>query len=81
MQKHIAEDVEGIHIEPLIWSLAFGSCLGGMGTLIGASDNVVMAGIAEKVRTPSPGQAKVETSVSLSACNCRPGTTSRSCRS
>eukprot|EP01052_Picozoa_sp_SAG31_P000169 SAG31_NODE_5_length_43735_cov_42.922266_25_plen_82_part_00 len=29
-------------------SLAYGSCLGGMGTLIGASDNVVMAGIAEK---------------------------------
>ena len=48
--KQIAEDVDGIRIEPLIWSLAFGSCLGGMGTLIGASDNVVMAGIAEKVR-------------------------------
>jgi Na+/H+ antiporter NhaD/arsenite permease-like protein len=46
--KQIAEDVDGIRIEPLIWSLAFGSCLGGMGTLIGASDNVVMAGIAEK---------------------------------
>eukprot|EP01047_Picozoa_sp_COSAG01_P058622 COSAG01_NODE_6930_length_3434_cov_57.929257_6_plen_123_part_00 len=39
-----------MRIEPLIWSLSFGSCLGGMGTLIGASDNVVMAGIAEKVR-------------------------------
>lgn len=52
MQKQVAEDVEGVRIEPLIWSLAFGSCLGGMGTLIGASDNVVMAGIAEKVRVP-----------------------------
>jgi len=46
--KGIAEHVEGVRIEPLIWSLSFGSCLGGMGTLIGASDNVVMAGIAEK---------------------------------
>lgn len=32
----------------LIWSLAFGACLGGMGTLIGASANVCMAGIAER---------------------------------
>ena len=52
-QKQIAEEVPGVRIEPLVWSLAFGSCLGGMGTLIGASDNVVMAGIAEKVRTRS----------------------------
>ena len=29
----LAEDVEGLSLEPLIWSLAFGSCLGGMGTL------------------------------------------------
>lgn len=47
--RQIAGEVPGVRIEPLIWSLAFGSCLGGMGTLIGASDNVVMAGIAEKV--------------------------------
>ena len=53
-QKQIAEEVPGVRIEPLIWSLAFGSCLGGMGTLIGASDNVVMAGIAEKVRMLVP---------------------------
>ena len=53
LQKQIAEEVPGVRIEPLIWSLAFGSCLGGMGTLIGASDNVVMAGIAEKV-SPNP---------------------------
>eukprot|EP01048_Picozoa_sp_COSAG05_P001633 COSAG05_NODE_56_length_23335_cov_15.221338_20_plen_112_part_00 len=49
LQKDIAENVHGVRLEPLVWSLAFGSCLGGMGTLIGASDNVVMAGIAEKV--------------------------------
>ncbi|XP_078737261.1 P protein [Lampetra fluviatilis] len=35
-------------IKPLIYSLAFGACLGGNGTLIGASSNVVCAGIAEQ---------------------------------
>jgi len=33
---------------PIWWSLALGACLGGNGTLIGASANVVVAGIAEK---------------------------------
>ncbi|CAH0712875.1 unnamed protein product, partial [Brenthis ino] len=33
---------------PLIWSLLFGACLGGNGTLIGASANVVCAGVAEQ---------------------------------
>ncbi|XP_052520768.1 P protein [Tympanuchus pallidicinctus] len=35
-------------IKPLIFSLAMGACLGGNGTLIGASANVVCAGIAEQ---------------------------------
>jgi Na+/H+ antiporter NhaD/arsenite permease-like protein len=34
--------------EPLWWSLALGACLGGNGTLIGASANVVAARIGEK---------------------------------
>ncbi|KAG1706963.1 P protein [Nymphon striatum] len=34
-------------LQPLVWSLAFGACLGGNGSLIGASANVVCAGIAE----------------------------------
>lgn len=33
---------------PLWWSLALGACLGGNGTIIGASANVVVAGISEK---------------------------------
>uniref|UniRef100_A0AC11BZR2 OCA2 melanosomal transmembrane protein n=1 Tax=Ovis aries TaxID=9940 RepID=A0AC11BZR2_SHEEP len=33
---------------PLMYALALGACLGGNGTLIGASANVVCAGIAEK---------------------------------
>jgi Na+/H+ antiporter NhaD/arsenite permease-like protein len=35
-------------IEPLWWSLSLGACLGGNGTLIGASANLTVAGIAER---------------------------------
>lgn len=34
-------------VQPLIYALAFGACFGGNGTLIGASANVVCAGVAE----------------------------------
>ena len=40
--------LSGMRLEPLWWSLALGACLGGNGTLIGASANVIVAGIAEK---------------------------------
>jgi len=36
------------NLEPLWWSLALGACLGGNGTLIGASANVIVAGLASK---------------------------------
>ncbi|XP_038112968.1 P protein isoform X3 [Culex quinquefasciatus] len=35
-------------LKPLVWALALGACLGGNGTLIGASANVVCAGVAEQ---------------------------------
>lgn len=35
-------------LDPLWWSLALGACLGGNGTLIGASANVVVAGLAAR---------------------------------
>jgi len=38
--------------EPLWWSLALGACLGGNGTLIGASANVVTAHICERNKYP-----------------------------
>jgi len=38
--------------DPLWWSLALGACLGGNGTLIGASANVVAARIGEKNEAP-----------------------------
>lgn len=34
------------NLEPLWWSLSLGACLGGNGTLIGASANVVVASLA-----------------------------------
>ena len=39
-------------IEPLWWCLSLGACLGGNGTLIGASANLTVAGIAERNKIP-----------------------------
>lgn len=41
-----------LDLGPLIWALAFGACLGGNGTLIGASANVVTAGMSEEAGYP-----------------------------
>nr|WP_057977061.1 ArsB/NhaD family transporter [Caloramator mitchellensis] len=40
--------ISGMNIMPLWWALSLGACLGGNGTLIGASANVVTAGVMEK---------------------------------
>ncbi|MFZ3122998.1 MAG: ArsB/NhaD family transporter [Thermodesulfovibrionales bacterium] len=37
---------------PIWWSLALGACLGGNGTAIGASANVIVVGMAEKMGRP-----------------------------
>ena len=37
---------------PLWWSLALGSCLGGNGSLVGASANLIVAGFAERSGQP-----------------------------
>jgi len=37
---------------PLWWALSLGACLGGNGTLIGASANLTVAGIAERAGVP-----------------------------
>ncbi|XP_053491887.1 P protein isoform X1 [Ictalurus furcatus] len=42
------DDDVNLPVKPLIFALAMGACLGGNGTLIGASANVVCAGIAEQ---------------------------------
>lgn len=37
-----------LNVTPLWWALALGACLGGNGTLIGASANVIVGGMLEK---------------------------------
>lgn len=44
----IAMGNNGINVEPLWWAISLGACLGGNGTLIGASANVVLSGISAK---------------------------------
>ena len=38
----------GADIAPLWWAISLGACLGGNGSLIGASANVVLSGISNK---------------------------------
>lgn len=41
-------DISGMDIMPLWWALSLGACLGGNGSLVGASANVVVAGMMAK---------------------------------
>ncbi len=50
--KDMASSFGGVSIHPLWWSLALGSCLGGNGTMIGASANIISVGIAKKSGHP-----------------------------
>ncbi|KAM6938550.1 P protein [Lycodopsis pacificus] len=46
---NLSQDADvNLPVKPLVYALAMGACLGGNGTLIGASANVVCAGIAEQ---------------------------------
>lgn len=42
----ITMEASGMDVIPLWWALSLGACLGGNGTLIGASANVVLSGIS-----------------------------------
>jgi Na+/H+ antiporter NhaD/arsenite permease-like protein len=42
----------GINVGPLWWALAFGAGLGGNGTIIGSTANVVVASLSERTRSP-----------------------------
>jgi Na+/H+ antiporter NhaD/arsenite permease-like protein len=51
--KNMAPSFGGAdHIQPLWWCLSLGACLGGNGTLIGASANLTVAGIGERNKVP-----------------------------
>lgn len=42
----------GMNIAPLWWALAFGAGLGGNGTIIGSTANIVVASLSERTRMP-----------------------------
>ena len=48
----IAMGNDGIDTVPLWWAISLGACLGGNGTLVGASANVVLVGISNKQGYP-----------------------------
>jgi Na+/H+ antiporter NhaD/arsenite permease-like protein len=58
MAKQLWPNVTGLDLlhhpdlMPIWWSLALGACLGGNGTAIGASANVIVVGMAEKMGKP-----------------------------
>ncbi|MDK2585175.1 ArsB/NhaD family transporter [Romboutsia sedimentorum] len=41
-------EAQGIDVVPLWWATSLGACLGGNGTLIGASANIVLANVGQK---------------------------------
>jgi Na+/H+ antiporter NhaD/arsenite permease-like protein len=58
MAKQLWPGVTGVNLlhhpdlMPIWWALSLGACLGGNGTMIGASANVVVCGMAEKMGKP-----------------------------
>jgi Na+/H+ antiporter NhaD/arsenite permease-like protein len=51
--KEMAPSLGGAeHIQPIWWCLSLGACLGGNGTLVGASANLTVAGISERNGVP-----------------------------
>ncbi|SUO97524.1 SLC13 family permease [Suttonella ornithocola] len=46
------QNIEPSQFEAVWWALALGACLGGNGTLIGASANLTVAAFAEKAKQP-----------------------------
>ncbi|MBH0229990.1 ArsB/NhaD family transporter [Halobacillus yeomjeoni] len=51
----VVQELQGygmMNVDPVWWSLALGACLGGNGTLVGASANVVVAGLAASHNQP-----------------------------
>lgn len=48
----LAMEANGVDVTPLWWAISLGACLGGNGTLIGASANVVLSGISTREGYP-----------------------------
>jgi len=73
--KNMAPALGGeANIQPIWWCLSLGACLGGNGTLIGASANLTVAGISERNGVPFKFltytlYAAPMTLVSIAICN------------
>jgi Na+/H+ antiporter NhaD/arsenite permease-like protein len=52
MVPSVQELGRSMPVEPLWWALALGACLGGNATIVGASANVIVAGLAERAGYP-----------------------------
>ena len=61
----IAMGNDGVDVVPLWWAVSLGACLGGNGTLIGASANVVLCGISGKHGHPITFQRFLKTGVPI----------------
>lgn len=63
-------DDSDLRLAPLIWALSLGACLGGNATLVGASANLVMAGLAnkEKIQVSSVKFSYVGIPVTIITC-------------
>lgn len=48
----LAMETTGIDVMPYWWAISLGACIGGIGTLIGASANVVLSGMSGKYSYP-----------------------------
>ena len=48
----LAMESTGIDVMPYWWAISLGACIGGIGTLIGASANVVLSGMSGKYGYP-----------------------------
>lgn len=61
----IAMGNDGVDVVPLWWAVSLGACLGGNGTLIGASANVVLCGISGKHGYPITFRTFLKTGVPI----------------
>ena len=57
----LAMQSAGMDVEPLWWAISLGACLGGNGTMIGASANVVLSDISTKHGYPITFQSYLKT--------------------
>ena len=57
----LAMQSAGMDVEPLWWAISLGACLGGNGTMVGASANVVLSDISTKHGYPITFQSYLKT--------------------